>query len=237
MEQTFFASDRGVRAGSPTALICGTIASRNKQRRSTVTLPDPLLKLPDKSLVKIDTRTLRFCSADSCVRPDLPTTLASATPVPNGGLKVDFKSLAKCLQKPHLRFGECFRRISSDHPRYSPKHSVHDIDVTFLTRFYEFPGSYRGGMFSSADWEWRFLDGGISRHIGYGWGNHSWTVVQGAEALRAVCMFSGIQQPLRIRGEPPRRPLSALLEEMSRTPKKPPPPGLTDFFVPDALRD
>jgi hypothetical protein len=39
-------------------------------------------------------------------------------------------------------------------------------------------------------------------------------VVQGAEALRAVCMFCGIQQPQRIKGEGPRRPLSVLLQEI-----------------------
>jgi len=64
--------------------------------------------------------------------------------------------------------------------------------------------------------QWRFLDGGIISHNGYGWGSHSWTVVQGAEALRAVCTFFGIKLPQQIRGELSRRPLSVLLEEMTK---------------------
>jgi hypothetical protein len=68
--------------------------------------------------------------------------------------------------------------------------------------------------------ERRVLDGGIFEHNGYGWGNNSWTVVQGAEAVRVVCMICGIQQPLRIKGESPRRALSILLQELSVYPRK-----------------
>jgi hypothetical protein len=80
---------------------------------------------------------------------------------------------------------------------------VHGFDVRFLTRLYEFPGNYQGGTFCSSTTEWHFLDGGIISRNGYGWGSHSWTVVEGAEAVRGVCMFFGIQQPLTIRGESP----------------------------------
>jgi hypothetical protein len=62
-------------------------------------------------------------------------------------------------------------------------------------------------MFSSSERHWRFLDGGIIAHNGYGWGGHSWTVVQGAEALRAVCLFFGIEQPRQIKGEGKRQSL------------------------------
>jgi hypothetical protein len=55
-----------------------------------------------------------------------------------------------------------------------------------------------------------FLDGGIFSHKPYGCGSHSWTVVQGAEALRVVCMVCGIEEPLRIKGESRRRALSIL---------------------------
>jgi hypothetical protein len=179
-----------------------------------------ILTLPDKSHVELDKRTLQFHSAEplgsvdprSESSPELVTTIV----VNRLDLdKVDFDKLAGYMQKPHLRFGDCFRRISND-PRYSPKRSVHDFDVRFLTRLYKFPGSYQGGTFSSSNTEWNFLDGGIISRNGYGWGSHSWTVVQGAEALRAVCMFFGIEQPLAIRGEPARRPLSVLLEEMTK---------------------
>jgi hypothetical protein len=94
---------------------------------------------------------------------------------------------------------------------------VQDFNVKFLTRLYKFPGSYHGGTFSSSQSEWKFLDGGIISQNGYGWGSHSWTIVEGAEALRAVCMFFGIQQPRAIRGEKARRPYSVLLEEMTST--------------------
>lgn len=84
-----------------------------------------------------------------------------------------------------------------------------------LTNIYQFRGAYRGGMFSASESEWRFLDGGIISHHGYGWGSHSWTVVEGAEALRAVCLFFGIKQPRQIKGEGRREPLAALLERMT----------------------
>ena len=73
-------------------------------------------------------------------------------------------------------------------------------------------------MFSSSDREWHFLDGGIVEHDGYGWGSHSWTVVEGAEALRVVCLFFGITQPRRIKGESSPRPLAELLAEMTTVP-------------------
>jgi hypothetical protein len=52
-------------------------------------------------------------------------------------------------------------------------------------------------MFSSSETKWRFLDGGIISHSGYGWGSHSWTVVEGAEALRAVAPRHVAQNPAR----------------------------------------
>jgi hypothetical protein len=182
------------------------------------------ITLPDRSRVRLNQKTFRF------QRAELPPTISLQANAAEEAAKknfaerqINFKKLAKSLRQPSHRFADCFHRIS-DHPRYSPKQSVYQFDVRFLTRLYKFPGSYQGGTFSSSETEWRFLDGGIISHHGYGWGSHSWTVVQGAEALRAVCMFFGIQQPLRIRGEPTRRPLSVLLEEMTNTP--------VDFTVP-----
>jgi hypothetical protein len=169
------------------------------------------LTLPDRSQVDLDRHTLKFYCAGS---PDRAiASIDSSTK--NCLSEIDFELFAKWLQYPHRQFGDCFARVS-DHPRYSPKRSTHDFDVRFLTRLYRFSGNYRGGTFSSSDTEWCFLDGGIIYHNGYGWGSHSWTVIQGAEALRAVCMFFGIRQPASIRGEGRRRPLSMLLEEMTK---------------------
>jgi hypothetical protein len=76
-------------------------------------------------------------------------------------------------------------------------------------------GQIRWRNFLTPETEWRFLDGGIFEHNGHGWGSHTCTLVQCAEALRVVCMVCGIQQPLRIKGESRRRPLSILLQEIS----------------------
>ena len=178
------------------------------------------LRLPDKSVVVLDKHTLRFLSVQEAdiASPAMSSEAAPATPITFSKIdhrSINFDKLAETLQNPHLRFGECFKRVS-DIPRYSPKRSIHNFDVKFLTRLYDFPGSYQGGTFSSSETQWRFLDGGIISHNGYGWGSHSWTVVEGAEALRAVCMFFGIKQPQTTRREPPRRPLSVLLEEMTK---------------------
>jgi hypothetical protein len=75
------------------------------------------------------------------------------------------------------------------------------------------------GAFRPSETEWRFLGDGIFEHNGYGWGSHSWTVDQGADALRVVCTICGIQQPLRIKGESLHRPLSILLQEILVRPK------------------
>jgi hypothetical protein len=42
--------------------------------------------------------------------------------------------------------------------------------------------------------------------------------VEGIEALRALCLFFGIRQPQRVKGETEKRPLAILLEEMTSVP-------------------
>jgi hypothetical protein len=128
------------------------------------------------------------------------------------------REFVSTLERPALRFGECFRRIC-DLPRYSPIRSKHTFNIKEVTGYYKFGGDYSGGTFCSSETAWRFLDGGIFEHNGYGWGSHSWTLVQGAEALRVVCTICGVLQPLRLKGEPARRPLSVLLEEISTHPR------------------
>ncbi len=170
------------------------------------------ISLPDKSVVCLNCETLKFESVDP-----YEGTAATSSTVERAPFGIDCIALAEFLKNPKWKFGDCFRRIS-DHPRYSPKQSVHEFDVSFLTSIYRFGGSYQGGTFSSSTTEWRFLDGGILSENGYGWGSHSWTIIEGAEALRAVCLFFGIKQPLRIKGEASRRPLSKLLTEMTSVP-------------------
>jgi hypothetical protein len=87
--------------------------------------------------------------------------------------------------------------------------------VKFLTTLYQFPGTYFGGCFSSSQAHWQFLDGGIISQNGYGWGSHSWTVVEGSEAVRVVCLWFGIKQPRRLKGEGQQKPLAVLLEQFS----------------------
>lgn len=171
-----------------------------------------LISLPDKSVVILNCETLRFESVDTCEK-----SAATPSPVEKAPFGIDCIALAEFLSHPKRKFGDCFRRIS-DNPRYSPKQAVHAFNVLFLTKIYKFGGSYRGGTFSSSTTEWRFLDGGILSHHGYGFGSHNWTVIEGSEALRAVCLFFGIKQPLRIKGEASRRPLSNLLSEMTSAP-------------------
>ena len=83
----------------------------------------------------------------------------------------------------------------------------------FLADLYQFPRSSDGQVVFKT-----FLDGGIHNSPGYGWGVSAWTVVQGFEALRATCLFFGVCQPQRLRNEPHRRPLAALLDDLSKYP-------------------
>ena len=171
-----------------------------------------IITLPDKSLTVLDCKSLRFRSVDTSEVYDTNGTDDGDSP-----FGINCELLASYLSNPQWKFGDCFRRIS-DHPRYSPKSSVHNFDVSLITSIYRFSGSYQGGTFSSSSTEWNFLDGGIISQNGYGWGSHSWAVIEGAEALRAICLFLGIKQPRAIKGEKTRRPLALLLHELSSAP-------------------
>lgn len=174
------------------------------------------LTLPDQSVARLIKQTLTFQALGRAVDDDArgPALLAPAS-----GAQVNFVELARSLEKPTRKFTECFRRISAI-PRYSPIGSIHDFDVRGITQVYSFSQDYNGGTFSSSDSRWLFLDGGIFSHNGYGWGSHSWTVVQGSEALRALCLLNGITQPKRLKDEPKRRPLAYLLADMTRPPSR-----------------
>lgn len=172
-----------------------------------------LITLPDASIVSLDVASMRFRE----VRDPKAEKKRKARTKAQPPRTVDLESLAYCLSSPDWKFGDCFRRIPGTN-RFSPKSTMYEVPVCYPCRIYAFPGRYSGGCFSSSTTEWRFLDGRIHSHSGYGWGSHSWTVVEGFEALRAVCLFIGIIQPQRLRGETSRRPLAVLLEEMSAYP-------------------
>lgn len=170
------------------------------------------LTLPDQSVVHLRKKTFTFLAPG---RPPEKVAVGPGLQAPASGARVDFAELARVLTQPNRPFTECFRRISAI-PRYSPIRVVHDFDVRGITQIFAFPQNYQGGTFSSSDSRWLFLDGGIFSHNGYGWGSHSWTVVQGFEALRLVCLLNGITQPKLLKGEPPRRPLAYLLADLTR---------------------
>src|SRR5258708_422752 len=139
-----------------------------------------IIILPDSSQVSFNTKTGRLRSVDGfSTRKPKPTKTAHK-------LHEVVELMARNFQRPTLPFQECFRRIC-DTPRYSPIRCKHEFNLLTITRCYNFNGSYQAGTFCPSETNWRFLDGGIFEHNGYGWGSHSWTVVQGAEALRAVC--------------------------------------------------
>ena len=186
-------------------------ASTIDNRRLRSYLLFMLIALPDNSAVVLED-ALRITQYDPQAEPSAAQRQALETDDP----ALSYQKIAKAMSSPCWKFGDSFRRVS-DYPCYSPKQSVHQFDVCF-GRIYEFPRSGSGSMFNSSTSECEFLDGGIISHIGYGWGSNSWTVVEGAEALRAVCLFFGITQPQRIKGEPPRRRLAELLDEMTEVP-------------------
>lgn len=173
-----------------------------------------IIQLPDESLVRLDRATLRFYTVDKATLPVNMPEMQESVKVP---FELNCELLAGYLSRPLHKFSDCFRRFN-DYPSYSARYSKVSFDLRFLPSVYNFPGSYRGGTFCSADIRWNFLDGGIHEHLGYGWGSHSYSLVKGTEALRAVCLFFGIKQPMKINGETSRRPLAALLQEMTHVP-------------------
>jgi len=177
-----------------------------------------VLTLPDRSRVRLDMRTFQFRAISGEHESGVLDSLSEsdvAADAPRVPLSIDFVALARCFEAPSLPFSECFRLIGPE--RYSPRYSHHSFDVRFLTRLYKCPGRYQGGTFCPSLTDWDFLDGGITSQHGYG-SVGSWTVVRGPEALRTICMFFGIKQPRRLKDQSVRRPLSGLLEDLSRLP-------------------
>ena len=179
-----------------------------------------VLTLPDASRVRLDHSSLRFTHVGEEAGQGRPRRGKESRTRPElieSGVWADPVWIEQRLEYPDRKFSECFRRRVSDEPCYSPKGSATGFgpDVTALPGVYKFPGFHQGGVFSSTHMEWHFLDGGIIRHDGYGFGSHSGSCIYGAEVVRVNCLFFGIIQPLRIKGETARRPLSRLLEDMT----------------------
>ena len=175
-----------------------------------------VLTLPDASRVRLDHSSLRFTHVGETevqVGPsDGKESRTRSEPI-DSGVWADPVWIAQRLEFPSTSFSDSFWRRISDVPSYGTKSC--GPDVTALPGVYEFPGFHQGGVFSSTHLEWHFLDGGIIRHDGYGFGSHSGSCVYGAEVVRVNCLFFGIIQPRRMKGEATRRPLSRLLEELS----------------------
>ena len=177
-----------------------------------------ILTLPDRSTAVLDSRTLSFYSFshiptswEQAIRERILIDPSAETIRPSG---IDIEVLAALMERPRHRFADCFTRCGAQ-PRYSFRSAKQDFDVTYLTKIYQFRGDYAGGVFSSSESNWRFLDGGIISHSGYGFGSHSWTAVEGAHALRVVYLFFGINQPRQVKGEGRKEPLAALVERMT----------------------
>lgn len=172
--------------------------------------------LPDGSQADLDPFTLQFFAR----KPGEAVQSAGPEDRTEPWEGVDIPLLIECLQQPKRRYGDCFSVIVPG--RYHAIQARYPIDLNIVHAFYKLGGSRRGGTFSSSDVTLKFLDGGIDRHSGYGFGSHSWIVLVGYHALRAVCCLHGVIQPRWVKGEPERRPLSELLAELSTFPRPEP---------------
>ena len=174
------------------------------------------LTLPDASRVRLDHSSLRFPHVgeeEDQARPRRGKESRTRPKPIESGCWADPVWIEQRLEYPSTKFSDSFWRRISDVPSYGARFS--GPDVTALPGVYKFPGFHQGGVFSSTHMEWHFLDGGIIRHDGYGFGSHSGSCIYGAEVVRVNCLFFGIIQPRRMKGESARRPLSRLLEELS----------------------
>lgn len=175
-----------------------------------------ILTLPDESTAVLDTHTLRFysfpvrpASWEDAIRERITPDVDSAVKVLPSNINLEL--LAKCMEKPHLQFGECFSRCGTE-LRYSIRYTDsfdERVLTSTLTGLYRFNVSYPDG---GATFCWQFLDGGIIK--GCAGRGVTWTVLAGAKAVRATCLFFGIKQPNRIKGESVQEPLAELLERM-----------------------
>lgn len=180
------------------------------------------LELPDASKVLMNTGILKFIYAD---KKDAERKITEAGAYIDSRLaarEYDFSLLIDNLINPAIKFSDAFRR--AEHIRYMGMEAVPRFRPTLemrpavigFTRSFTFPGNNFGGAFSPRRAEYNFLDGGILEQQGYGWASNSYVKIQGIEALSVICLFLGVQQPKRIKGNFTSRPLAVLLEEMNQ---------------------
>ena len=181
-----------------------------------------VLSLPDFSVVALDTLTLRFHrvskkdsprSLDEAGRDLVASSSKTFEPFPGACLR----NLARRIERPSLPFSRCFRRTEGA-LCYSPRYSVYAFELMDLGRLYGFRGSYLTDRSSPSSTQWSFLDGGIVASAGYGTHSRGWISIRGAQALRAICLFFGVRQPVRIMEEGRRTSLALLLERMTAVP-------------------
>jgi len=162
------------------------------------------ITLPDKSVVYLDRSTFRFYCKKNYAD--------------NGfEIPLNYELLRQYLEEPHLKFCDCFRRVN-DTPCYSGSWKIGEYDTQILKAVYDLQpgeGSY-GMMFTSSHRVYHVLDGCITEHQGYGWGSHTYNWLEGFEVLRATCMFNGVKQPQRLKGETEPRQLADILVDLSQ---------------------
>lgn len=162
------------------------------------------ITLPDNSVVYLDRSTFRFYREKT---------------FPDNGfeLPINYDMLVRYLERPHLKFSNCFHRVD-DTPCYSGSWKIGEYDTQILKAVYALEpgeGSY-GMMFTSSHSVYHVLDGCIIEHKGYGWGSHTYNWLEGFEVLRATCLFNGVKQPLRLKGETNPRPLADILVDLNQ---------------------
>lgn len=109
------------------------------------------------------------------------------------------EGMASRIKWPEIPFSECFRRVpdtvKSGTVRYLFRYNKSPVDIFKITGIYLFPTEYQGGPFCSSYTTFDIADGQMTSVVGYGWGNQSYKLVVGQYAVRALCLFFGIQQP------------------------------------------
>lgn len=176
-----------------------------------------LITLPDKSIARLDRSTLKFFAVEATACEIFYPLIPEMQELVDTPLGIDCHNFVRGMVEPSLKFGDRFKR-KDDTPSYYLRPNALSVDLDYLTSVYKYPGNYSGVMFSNATLDWDFLDGGITFFMACGFGNRSYTIVRGYEALRFICMFYGVFQPLKIKGEIVRRNLAVILQEATNFP-------------------
>jgi hypothetical protein len=85
------------------------------------------------------------------------------------------------------------------------------------------PSTYQSAMFSTARQARSFLDGGYLSVSGYGFGSHSYSLIDGELALRFLCYRIGVRPPRKAPGTPDSLDQQTLEREFRRCREMSPP--------------